>query len=174
LNLTGRLAALAWTFRALSAYAGVQPQACASDPAYAKLDFWIGRWEVFDSHDGTRAGTSVLDKALKGCAVTVDWHEADGSGEIRELFYYAKAKKAWRQVWISDAGPTKERTMVDDPQEGSIRFLGEVAQLDGGSHLDRSTVTPLAGHRIHQVIEISRDHGQTWEVVFDAEYRPQP
>jgi hypothetical protein len=43
--------------------------------------------------------------------------------------------------------------------------------LDGGSHLDRTTLTPLPGGRVHQVIEISRDAGKTWEIAFDAEYR---
>jgi hypothetical protein len=39
------------------------------------------------------------------------------------------------------------------------------------SHMDRTTLTPLAGGRVHQVIEISRDGGKNWETVFDAEYR---
>lgn len=145
---------------------------CEADPAFHKLDFWVGRWVVFDSHDGSRAGSSVLTKVLRGCAVAVDWHEADGFGEIEELFYYEKARKLWKQVWISDAGPAKERNWIEDLPDGSIRFLGTVYQLDGGSHLDRSTVTPLPGGRVHQFIEISRDEGKTWLPTFDGEYRP--
>ena len=150
-----------------------QPSVCQQDPSYRQLDFWVGRWDVFDSHDGSKAGTSVLQTILNDCAIAEEWHEADGSGEVRELFYYQKAKKLWHQIWVSDAGPTKERLLVETLKDGSVRFQGEVAQLDGGSHLDRSTVTPLSGDRIHQVIEISRDDGKTWQVTFDAEYRKQ-
>jgi hypothetical protein len=150
-----------------------QQSVCQQDVAYRQLDFWVGRWDVFNTSDGSKAGTSELQKILQGCAIAEEWHEADGSGEIRELFYYQKAKKLWHQVWISDAGPTKERQLIETLKDRSVRFQGEVAQLDGGSHLDRSTVTPLPGDRIHQVIEISRDGGKTWQVTFDAEYRKQ-
>jgi len=147
------------------------PAPCEADPAFHRLDFWIGEWDVVDPATDERLGTSVLRKILRGCAITVDWHEADGSGEIQETFFYEKARKTWRQVWISDAGPTKERRSIDDRPEGSVRFLGEVLQLDGKSHLDRSTVTPLQNGRVRQTIEISRDGGSTWQPMFAGEYR---
>jgi hypothetical protein len=150
------------------------PAPCDSDPAFHRLDFWIGDWDVVEPATGERLGTSVLKKILRGCAISVDWHEADGSGEIQETFLYEKARKSWLQVWISDAGSTKQRRSIDDGTEGSVRFLGEVLQLDGASHLDRSTVTPLKNGRVRQVIEISRDGGSTWRRAFEGEYRPRP
>lgn len=99
-----------------------QQSVCQQDPAYRQLDFWVGRWDVFDSHDGSKAGTSVLQKILNGCAIAEEWHEADGRGEVRELFYYQKAKKLWHQIWISDAGPTKERLLIETLKDGSVRF----------------------------------------------------
>ena len=149
------------------------PSVCQQDPAYRQLDFWIGHWDVFNTADGSKAGSSVIERVLGGCALTVQWQEADGSGEVRELFYYQKAKKLWHQVWISDAGPTKERVLVDVRTGGALVFQGEVPQLDGGSHLDRSTVKALPDGHIHQIIEISRDSGKTWQSAFDAEYRKQ-
>jgi hypothetical protein len=149
------------------------PAPCEADPAFHRLDFWVGEWDVVDPANGARLGTSVLKKILRGCAISVDWREADGSGEIQETFFYENARKTWRQVWISDAGPTKERRSVDDGPKGSVRFLGEVLQLDGRSHLDRSTVTPLEHGRVRQVIEISRDGGLTWQPAFEGEYRPR-
>jgi hypothetical protein len=153
--------------------AETHPSVCQQDSAYRQLDFWIGHWDVFNTADRSKAGTSVIEKVLGGCALTVQWQEADGSGEVRELFYYQKAKKLWHQVWISDAGPTKERVLVDVRTGGTLVFQGEVPQLDGGSHLDRSTVMALFDGRIHQIIEISRDSGKTWQSVFDADYRKQ-
>jgi hypothetical protein len=54
-----------------------------------------------------------------------------------------------------------------------VRFQGEIPKPDGTSYLDRTTLSPLSGNRVRQVIEISRDGGKTWQVTFDAEY-PRP
>jgi hypothetical protein len=146
------------------------PHPCQSDPEYQKLDFWVGTWDVYDNHDGTLNGTDVVEKIVGGCAIVENWREADGSGEGKSLFYYQRAKKRWKQVWVTDAGPIKEKQLVDE-LKGGVRFQGEIPHLDGSSHLDRTTLTPLPGGKVHQVIEISRDAGKTWETVFDAEYR---
>ncbi len=152
-----------------AAHAAASSSACESDPAWHRLDFWVGHWTVVDRTDGSIAGTSVIEKTLRGCAISVDWHDAGAGGEVREIFYYQKATRRWRQIWISDAGPAKERESVEGPA-GSVQFLGEVRELSGGSHLDRSTVTPQPDGRVHQLIEISRDGGATWKTTFDAEY----
>jgi hypothetical protein len=152
----------------LAAQASSSP---CSDAAHHLLDFWVGWWDVYNSGDGTKAGTSTIEKTMNGCAIVVDWHEADQSSEIREVFYYVVARKAWQQLWISDRGATKERHFLDRLPDGTIRFLGEITRLDGGTHLDRSTVTPLPNHRVHQLIEISRDDGKTWQPTFEGEYR---
>ena len=144
---------------------------CQDDPAYHKLDFWVGKWDVYDNHDGTLNGRDIVEKIVGGCAIVENWQEADGSGEGKSLFYYQKAKKQWKQVWVTDAGPMKEKQMIEEYKDGGVRFQGEIPHLDGGSHLDRTTLTPLPGGRVHQVIEISRDAGKTWEIAFDAEYR---
>jgi hypothetical protein len=152
--------------------ARAEPAPCEADSSFHRLDFWVGDWDVYDP-SGAPAGRSVLEKILKGCAISVDWHEADGSGEIREIFFYEKARKTWHQVWISDAGPTKERGSIEEGPGGSVRFLGEIHELDGRSHLDRSTVTPGKDGGVHQLIEVSTDGGSSWRTVFEGEYRPR-
>jgi len=162
-----------------TALAIAQPQAtpqpdhpCDRDPAYHKLDFWLGSWDVFDSHDGTKGGTNLIEKILDGCAVVENWHELDPQGaDGKSLFYYQKATKQWKQVWVTAAGPMKEKRLVEELPGGAVRFQGEIPHIDGTSHLDRTTLTPLGKERVRQVIEISRDSGKTWETTFDAEYR---
>jgi len=144
---------------------------CQSDPDYHKLDFWVGTWDVYDNHDGTLNGRDVVEKIVGGCAIVESWKEADGSGEGKSLFYYQSAKKQWKQVWVTDAGPIKEKQLIEEMKGGGVRFQGEIPHRDGKSHMDRTTLTPLAGGRVHQAIEISRDGGKNWETVFDAEYR---
>ncbi len=144
---------------------------CQSDPAYHKLDFWVGTWNVYDNHDGTLNGTDVVEKIVDGCAIIENWREADGSGEGKSLFYYQPSTKQWKQVWVTDVGPIKEKRLIEEMKDGSIRFQGKILHPDGKSHLDRTTLTPLAGGRVHQTIEVSRDSGTSWKMVFDAEYR---
>ncbi len=147
------------------------PHPCEADLAYHRLDFWVGKWDVYDNHDGTLNGTDVVEKIVGGCAMVENWREAHGSGEGKSLFYYQRAKKQWKQVWVTDAGPIKEKQLIEETKDGGVRFQGEIPHPDGSSHLDRTTLTPLPGGRVHQVIELSRDSGKTWETVFDAEYR---
>ena len=60
------------------------------------------------------------------------------------------------------------------PEKGSVRFQGEIARKDGTTIFDRTTLAPLPGDRVHQVIEQSRDGGKTWKVAYDAIYeRPK-
>ena len=117
----------------------------------------------------------MVEKIVGGCALVENWREADSSGEGKSLFYYQKAKKQWKQLWVTDAGPINEKQLIEELKDGSVRSQGEIPYLDGSSYLDRTTLTPLPGSRVHQVIEISRDAGKNWETVFDAEYRrPRP
>jgi hypothetical protein len=145
---------------------------CEQDSAYHKLDFLVGHWDVFNA-DGSKDGTNDIEKVLNGCSIIENWHDVTG-GEGKSLFYYQKATKQWKQVWVTDVGPMKEKKMVEELKDGGVRFQGEIPHLNGGSHLDRTTLTPLPQDRVRQVIEISKDDGKTWEKVYDAEYRRKP
>jgi hypothetical protein len=109
---------------------------CENDPDYHKLDFWVGIWDVYDNHDGTLNGRDVVEKVVGGCAIIENWKEADGSSEGKSLFYYQSAKKQWKQVWVTDAGPIKEKQLIEEMKDGGIRFQGEIPRLDAKSHLE--------------------------------------
>jgi hypothetical protein len=159
-------------FAARGGAAPVTPGTCEAHAEFHDLDFWAGDWDVYDSASNEKVGTSLIRKILKGCALSVDWRDSEDGSEIQEVFFYETARSTWHQVWISDAGPTKERQSTGEHAKGSWRFIGEVRQLDGRTHLDRSTVTALPAGRVHQVIDVSYDGGETWRKTFDGEYRP--
>jgi len=143
---------------------------CDQNPIYQKLDFWLGDWDVFDLKSGAKDGTNRIEKILKGCAIIENWSDANG-GEGKSLFYVVRATGQWRQVWVEDSGGMKEKALQDSYTGVGVSFQGEILHRDGTSHLDRTTLQPMTGGHVRQTIEISRDHGKTWEVVYDAEYR---
>jgi hypothetical protein len=145
---------------------------CEQDEAYRKLDFWVGNWDVYDNRDGSKDGTDLVEKILDGCVLVENWHDLSPDGaDGKSLFYYQKATQQWKQVWVTAVGPIKEKKLIEEFKDGGVRFQGEIPHPNGGSHLDRTTLTPLDADRVRQMIEISRDNGKTWEVVFHAEYR---
>lgn len=141
---------------------------------FHRLDFWLGDWVV--ESGGQLVGTNRIAPVLGGCAVEEQWTAADG-GQGHSLFYYLPALDQWRQVWVtSDAarlGGVKEKREVERLRGGGLRFQGEIPVAGGGSYLDRTTLTPLDGGRVRQVIEVSQDGGATWRTTFDGVYRPR-
>ena len=140
---------------------------CQADSDYALLDFWLGDWDVH--WRGEKVGTNRIQKVLSGCAVVEEWRDVRG-GEGRSLFYFHPVHRVWKQVWVTDRGPMKEKRLVGRYPGGGVRFQGELPRPDGEVVLDRTTLTPQPDGRVRQVIEQSTDGGSTWTVGFDAVY----
>jgi len=146
---------------------------CDQNPVYHQLDFWLGAWDVFDIKSGQKDGSNRIEKILDGCAIIENWTEASDGSEGKSLFYVQPANGRWKQVWVTAAGGMKEKSLQESYAGEGVRFQGEIPHRDGTSHLDRTTLAPMSGGRVRQTIEISRDQGKTWDVVYDAEYRRQ-
>ena len=65
----------------------------------------------------------------------------------------------------------KEKTHMATMPGGATQFQGELEHPRIVKYLDRTTLTPLDESEVKQVIEISRDGGETWQTTFDAVYR---
>lgn len=143
---------------------------CTDLPAYNLLDFWLGDWDVYAGDQ--KVGENRIEKILSGCAVMEHWKSA-GGGEGKSLFFI-DTNGNWKQVWVTGRaaipGGVKEKALVEHRENGAVRFRGQVRHPEHGPYLDRTTLTPLEGGDVHQLIEISRDGGKTWEATFDAIY----
>jgi hypothetical protein len=71
-------------------------------------------------------------------------------------------------------GGIKEKQMVSEPGAAAVRFQGTLLTATHAILLDRSTLAPLADGRVRQTIEVSKDGGAGWRVVFDAFYERAP
>lgn len=142
---------------------------------YRRLDFWVGDWVVRVGDQVV--GTNRIAKTLGGCAIVEEWTASDG-GLGRSLFYYVPAADEWRQVWVTQnpaaPGGVKEKREIARLDGGALRFQGTIAVDSTRSYLDRTTLTPLDGGRVRQLIEISTDGGTTWRGIFDAVYERAP
>jgi hypothetical protein len=130
------------------------------------LDFWLGEWDVFV--EGEKVGTDRIEKILGGAAVLEHWTgRGDSRGE--SLFYFLPDSGQWKQVWVvKGAQVVKEK--LSTPVEGGLRFEGEARFPDGSRIPDRTTLTLQDDGSVRQLIEISRDGGQSWTPTFDARY----
>ena len=146
--------------------AETSPKPPCSSPEYSKLDFWVGSWKVVGT-DGKPQGENRIEKIVSGCAILENWRDIEGH-EGKSLFYYQAPLKQWKQVWVTDQGPIKEKILLADYAGPGVRFQGELPRRDGkGTYLDRTTLIPEANSRVRQIIEVSLDQGKTW----DPQYR---
>lgn len=85
------------------------------------------------------------------------------------LIAFAFAHPGWREAHVGLPAALPDQAAAEasgspcDDHEGFHR-------LDGRSYLDRTTLTPMPGGTVTQVIEVSREGGRSWEVTFDARY----
>lgn len=144
--------------------------ACRDVPEFGALDFWVGAWDVLVA--GKKVRTNTIEKILDGCAIVERWRDV-GGGEGQSLFYIEPATNTWKQVWVTSSalqrGGTKEKRLTEKLADGALRFQGEIATQQS-KYLDRTTLIPLPGGRVRQVIEISIDGGVTWNAGFDGLY----
>jgi hypothetical protein len=146
---------------------------CRAQAMGRALDFWIGDWVVTNVADGSPSGTNRIERKLDGCAVTEDWHGADVGDDGMSLFTYDAQRQVWEQVWVaqdtSHLGGLKHKTADTILPGGAMQFEGTLVGPKF-SVLDRTTLTPLKDGRLRQTIQLSKDHGANWKVVFDAYY----
>ena len=171
-----RLVAFLLLLGSLTAPASAQaPGGCAGDSTYAALDFWVGTWRVYVEE--ILVGTNRISKVLQGCAIVEEWQDARGT-RGQSLFYVEPALRAWKQVWVTEAaqrvGGAKEKHLIAYLPGAGVRFQGELRQPDGRVVLDRTTLSPLPGGEVRQLIEVSSDGGTSWRPTFDARYRRTP
>lgn len=147
------------------------PAQCGELDIYHTLDFWVGEWDVYVGDE--LVGSNRIEKILSDCAVLEHWR-GEGGGEGKSLFFVTN-DGTWKQVWVTEwatrPGGVKEKTFQAMDTPGTVRFQGRIPLPDGGSYLDRTTLTRLASGEVRQVIETSTDEGRTWTAGFDAVYR---
>lgn len=144
---------------------------CMNDPAYGRLAFWVGEWDVVLTGTDQAAGMNRIERVSRDCVLVEHWMNTGGRGG-KSLTFYDAGRGTWRQLFVFDSG-----TVVDYDtgvlREDALVFTGVAMTPAGQESLRRMTLAPGSGGTVHQLIEASWDGGTTWSVAFDAQYRPR-
>ncbi len=144
---------------------------CSGNEQLALLDFWFGEWRV-ENEAGEPLGRNTIFRLLNGCVVQERWQGVDGGVGI-SLFYISPQNDRLQQLWVTgqalSPGGTKEKELVHYELGVSVQFQGSYPSGDE-TILDRTTLSRQDDGSILQLIEISRDNGDSWESAFRGIY----
>jgi hypothetical protein len=138
-------------------------------PQSHQFDFWIGRWDVFETQSGKPAGHSLVERLYGGCALRENWSEPGFTGG--SLNHYSEEDGKWRQTWTDSAGAWRE--FVGGVEDGRMVLVWRfaAAKAKAGEVQVRMIFTPQPGGAVRQYSDLSQDGGQTWTLRYDYTYR---
>jgi hypothetical protein len=147
--------------------AASRPDPCNRMSAYHELDFWVGKWEVFDKSSGARVGTNNIEKSLNNCAVIEHWEGV--YGDIGSSVNTVNpSKRRWQQDWVSGTGVVSH--FEGELTSGAMRYSGTRNMYGTGATPIRLTLAPLSDGSVRQTGEMQTDDGK-WAVSYDFIYR---
>ena len=160
---------LAIPLLAIGAAAPAQAEQACATPAHHAFDFWVGRWDVFDTHSGDIAGHSLIERLYQGCAIRENWSEDGFSGG--SLNHYSTKDGEWRQVWTDSSGAWRE--FVGGVVDASMVLIWRQPEpkVVGGAIQVRMSFTPSRDGSVRQYSDTSADGGRTWKPRYDYTYR---
>jgi hypothetical protein len=140
----------------------------AKRPQYREFDFWVGDWDVY-APNGTKAGTSKVEKILSGCVILENWTSVSAA-DGKSFNKYNPDLARWEQYWVGEGGDT---TYFHGKLEGKnmVYTTDPIAGDNGISTVRRLTFFNLDPNTVRQFGEISQDGGKTFNTEYDLKYR---
>jgi|SRR5579859_1864647 len=149
-----------------SAWAAVDAGPCATNSESRQLDFWLGDWTVtYPGMPGSASSKVSLD--LDQCLLVESWDGGKGHSG-KNLFAYSSDDKSWHGMFADNQG--RVHVFEGKVEAGVAEFAGPSRGADGQAVLNRIKVVRLAGNKVEQSWEKSRDNGVTWTMDFHGEY----
>ena len=144
------------------------PPSCAS-PEHHQFDFWIGRWDVFDTRTHERAGASIIESVYGGCTLRENWSEPGFTGG--SLNTYDATGRRWHQTWTDSSGAWREFVGGIDGGAMVLVWRHPSARNPARTAEVRMTFTRNADGSVRQYSD-QRVVGGEWVTRYDYTYRP--
>ncbi|MEW5919152.1 MAG: hypothetical protein AB1762_22305, partial [Gemmatimonadota bacterium] len=146
---------------------------CMADSVARSFDFWIGDWDVFLTGTILRVGRNVIERVAGGCAIMENWTASQGPvnppSDGKSLNFVDPATGKWRQVFM---GSWRAQTNyhMGEYVDGAMRFTYERTTPQGATVSGRFTFFNLGPNKVRQMQDVTRDGGQTYQIVYDFTY----
>lgn len=138
----------------------------ADRDVYRQLDFWIGKWHVYDG-DGQKIGSHVITRDANGFLIVERWEERTG-GTGTSIRFYDPASQSWKQTSVDTTG----KVIQYQGRIGQSRVTFEGQETDPHGRVVRSRVFYRRHNdgSVRQLIEQSYDDGKSWQKSFEGRY----
>lgn len=147
-----------------------QPPNPCEAKEFHDFDFWIGKWDVYNTANNKRVGTNVISPIEAHCALLESWQSING-GTGTSLNLFNPHSSSWRQLWIARGyqidiigGLNAEGTMV---LEGAIHYY------NGKTKAFKGRWTPLANGDVKQHFQEFNADKNIWSDWFIGTYKKQ-
>ncbi|MEN8008422.1 MAG: hypothetical protein ABFS42_15540, partial [Candidatus Krumholzibacteriota bacterium] len=135
-------------------------------PEADQFDFWVGEWYVFAQDK--LVGRNTISRVHKGCTLVEEYTAAGGKYAGRSFNYFEPEDGLWHQIWVDDAGTRLHLT--GGYADGKMVLSGD-RLMKSETVTDRISWTDNPDGTVRQLWEHSKDGGESWQVLFDGEYR---
>jgi hypothetical protein len=147
---------------------GTEGQAGCASPVYRQFDFWLGDWDVFDSHSQSKVARVHVTRTLDDCVLLEEYRGSDGH-EGQSFSIYDGPRALWHQTWVTNRGQLL--VIEGNLRAGAMELSGSERLADGTVRLVRGTWQP-SHDGVREVAVRSTDGGKTWTEWFDLVFRP--
>jgi len=151
-----------------SGASGAGGQTGCAAPAYRQFDFWLGDWDVFDSHSQAKVARVHVTRTLDDCVLLEEYRGSDGH-EGQSFSIYDAPRSLWHQTWVTNRGQLL--VIEGNLRAGAMELSGSERLADGTLRLVRGTWQP-SHDGVREVAVRSTDGGKTWTEWFDLVFRP--
>jgi hypothetical protein len=146
----------------------VENQSGCAASTYRQFDFWLGDWDVFDSHTRAKVARVHVTRILEDCVLLEEYRGSDGH-EGQSFSIYDAPRGVWHQTWVTNRGQLL--VIEGNLRAGAMELSGSERLADGTARLVRGTWQP-SHDGVREVAVRSVDGGKTWSEWFDLIFRP--
>ncbi|MEO6668855.1 MAG: tetratricopeptide repeat protein [Ferruginibacter sp.] len=143
---------------------------CMNNPQNREFDFWVGKWNVYQTGTNYQVGTSTIENTSGGCLILENWTAVGNPDEGKSMNFLNPKTAKWEQHYMGIAGAS-QNYYNGEYKDGAMRFEGDGVDKAGNKLLFRLSYFNEGFNQVRQLLEQSADIGKTWITLYDFTYK---